>query len=307
MRVARRGGDHRFRSVTPLPIACAPDRLDVVVVVARNPGLRLQVLDAATRVVVPVVAVDPGTTDREGEALVVWMRPDTEVLRVSADGYVSQRVRVAPPSAGVADHPEPILMERGCALGGIVRGRTGEPLADAVVFVELLGRAAEGVAWPIATGTTDGEGRHQLGPLLPGRHRLRAFATGHAPARERLDLAAEDLGHDLALVARAPGATPPEPEFAWADRRDLPVPLDVADVSIGELIEWLEEVAGARTARSDAVRERLASAHVNIAVTGLPLRVAFQIVAEFAGLTFDAESGTWALPGRRDGGGGDGG
>ncbi|MHC4853702.1 MAG: carboxypeptidase-like regulatory domain-containing protein, partial [Planctomycetota bacterium] len=73
-------------------------------------------------------------------------------------------------------------------LRGVVRGATGQPLADAWVKVgsqetRLPGNA---VTPPVVHAATDAQGRFQFDALRPGEHTLRVFAAGHAPYRQQV-------------------------------------------------------------------------------------------------------------------------
>lgn len=124
--------------------------------------------------------------------------------------------------------------------GRVVAAETGEPVAEALVYVQrLLGTGEPG---PLTTVGTDATGAFTLARLAAARYRLTLRADGYAPAERRVEVVAgvpaepltielEPSGGLALMILRATGEPPQMATVVVLDGFLQPIHADVRQVS----------------------------------------------------------------------------
>ncbi len=180
------------------------------IVLGQGEDLIGEVLDAETRR--PIVAARLAIADPPKPAALRFLRPErlSEAATTGSGGMF--RIARAPRGLAmlVVSHPDylpefvplntrqarpTILLHRGGAINGTVRGPLGEPLAGArVTAVSESAEDAQEVR-------TDSSGRFDLRSLRPGRYTVLAKAPGAAPVTQSVEVP-EGRAVKLALLLR---------------------------------------------------------------------------------------------------------
>ena len=273
----------------------AQDRDDVTVTVGRLPAIRVQVLDAATRVAVQAVTIAGCQARADGEWWSLWADAGAREVLVTAAGYVTARPTLGFPATGTVTMGEPILLERGWRVHGVVRAAGGAALAGAFVVADRVGGPPSSVSGFVHAPTTSDDGRFEL-VLPPGAYRLLAFAKGHAPATADVAVQDGDQRVDPELRRFGTEGPPSALRFRWADRREVAIPIETAELPGAELVAWIEAIVGAPIAIEADARATLAALEMNASFIGVPAGDALNLVAQLAALEFDPDAGAIRVP-----------
>jgi protocatechuate 3,4-dioxygenase beta subunit len=112
----------------------------------------------------------------DGNYRIGGLDPGDVVCDVDADGYVKQRVTHALTESGELV----VRLDRGRSITGIAVNDVGEPLAEAGIrIMRPLGAEYRDLPDSLADGTTDAEGRFDVGGLRDGPHAVLCWAKGH--------------------------------------------------------------------------------------------------------------------------------
>lgn len=267
----------------------------VVIEVRRLPALRVQVLDADTRAAMTGVQWAGCQSRADGDWWVLWSVAGAREVSVTAPGCVTARPTLQFPDTGTVTRGDPILLERGFRVHGTVRASGSAALAGAFVLAERVGGPPSSVSGFVHAPNNTSEGRFEL-VVPPGAYRLLAFAKGHAPAV--VDVAVQDGDQQVDPELRRFGTEGPPPglPFRWADRRDVAIPIETAELPGAELVAWIEAIVGAPVAIEPDARAMLAQAEMNASFIGIPAGAALNLVAQLAALAFDPEAGAIRVP-----------
>ncbi|OIV35358.1 hypothetical protein BIV57_22190 [Mangrovactinospora gilvigrisea] len=134
--------------------------------------------------------VATATTDEDGVYRFGRLLPGAYTLAVSAEGM--RPAALAVQLDGGAEPTElDVELPAGAVLRGIVRTRSGRPVEDARVTLMNAGGDV------LASMITGADGLYRFEDLPPGDYTL--VAAGYPPVATALDLAADELEHDLTL------------------------------------------------------------------------------------------------------------
>jgi hypothetical protein len=112
----------------------------------------------------------------DGAYRIGGLDPGDVTCDVDADGYVKQRVVHPLESSGELT----VRLDRGRSITGIAVNDTGEPLPNARIrIMRPLGAKYRDLPDSLADGTTDAEGRFDVGGLRDGAHAVLCWASGH--------------------------------------------------------------------------------------------------------------------------------
>lgn len=254
------------------------------------PAVRVRVVDAIDGRPLPDAAADGWHTERDGDALVVYLsghfgsKRGSLAVGFSAPGYLPAQAWISPPDAGVAVRDEPVALEPSVEAAGVLRKRTGAGVAGWVIAEPL---DVDSVEPPLTGAESDDDGTWRL-PLRAGRYRLLALVFGRPAWRGTLPVAHGAEPTEI-LVAEPGEEVPAAPRFTWAQRRDLELPVTLPAMAFGglERVRWLAEIADAPIAVDDDVAARLARSTAPALGAGQRLHRALGTTAREASLDFD--------------------
>ncbi len=153
-------------------------------------------------------------SDGEGRWRAVAVSPGAVVIAARAGDRLALAQRELGPG------PTPVEVTLRLGPGGSIAGRVadadGEPLFSAVVMLE----SDDGLPLFDTLASTDERGRYRIGPVLPGRWRVRARSLADVPAVE-LDLEVGEERIDVDLTA-------PRKSAVFGSLQDLPLAEEVA-------------------------------------------------------------------------------
>lgn len=152
-----------------------------------------------------------GRTALDGSFRLPGVAAEAKVeLRAIHRAYAPWREDLPPMPVGPTP-PKTIVLDTGRVVWGHVQDVEKRPVAGATVRLFDVAEVGSKLPWdreePLATGTSDGDGRFTLSHVAAGRYDLGLTARGFAPLRvPGLTIDAADPNRELGTVTLAPGA-----------------------------------------------------------------------------------------------------
>lgn len=157
-------------------------------------SIEVAALSAGARVT-RLLPAGEAETDSGGDFAIEEVEPGAGVLEVAAEGWAEARVEVEVEPGQALDGVE-IVLEPEAVLTGRVTAQDGRPVPGAAIQV---GESEAGAGSPRLSTESGEEGRYRLAGLASGRRRVTAWAEGHLPVSETVELEAGENHLDLTL------------------------------------------------------------------------------------------------------------
>jgi len=272
--------------VSPRTIDFPVPAKPVPIVVTRLPELRVQVISAETGEPVAEPKFEGAQFEQDGDWWRLFASMGNREVPITAEGFVPQRVLLAFPPAGSHTRAHPIRLVPGFKLGGFCSSRSPHlgPAADSFIVVESTGTEAGTFRSVSARGNF-------AFTLPPGSYRLLAFMPGYVPHAQSIALRQDREDLELILRERGSAGPPDVLPYRWADRKTLPIPMAINDLSAAEIVDWIQAIIGAPIRVDADARDKLAKVHASASFEGLPAISALKLLGMLADVEFDEAAG----------------
>ncbi|MHC5077736.1 MAG: carboxypeptidase-like regulatory domain-containing protein [Planctomycetota bacterium] len=217
-------------------------------------------------------------------------------IELTAEGYFPLTVRFRVPSLKRLPHGEILRFRRGACIVGTLSLEKEEErgtVEKGNIFVEPLDVKDAVIRFTSPKRSGPAIGKYVAGPLSPGRYRLVALAPGFQPESIVIRVRDRDVTHHFRLRVKTAAIPPPQARYAFRDRRKMKMGLDLKEIPLPEVVEWLVEVTGAdihiRAGSLDGCgRDEI---WVMLKVEEIPLDELVNLITMLKGLKFDPETG----------------